>query len=167
MNFEELRNMPVPALLGLYGKLLTELNNRKILRTNNLLGDYAEYLVKEARGLRQAEKSNKGYDLVDDSRLRYEVKARRITQAKGKRELGAIRNLEAQQPLFDFLAGVLFNEDFSIYKACLVPFNVVKEHAKPCGYQHACKFQLHDYIWDIQGVRDITNEVKRTVNLLN
>jgi len=143
--------------------MLMELHDRGILRTNNLLGDYAEHLVAEAMGLRREKCSNKGYDLVDESERKYEVKARRMTEATGARELGAFRNLDA--PQFHLLAGVLFNKDFSVYKACLVPAEIVREKAIPCGYQHSRKFHLRDSVWEIPEVRDITVELIRAANV--
>jgi len=87
-----------------------------------------EYLVVNALGLKRVPQSTKGYNAVDKENRKYEIKSRRLTQDNPSRMLSAIRECEAAH--FDFLAGVLFNEDFSLHKACLIPHRARAEKSE-------------------------------------
>src|SRR5688500_16208722 len=100
-------------LLKLYAELMAEMRRRDLVRSSNGPGaDIAEGLVAMALSLTLNAASTAGYDGVDPQGRKIEVKCRRITPHNGSRQLSAIRNLESAH--FDFLAGVLFNEDFSV-----------------------------------------------------
>ena len=60
---------------------------------------------------------------MDSNGRRYEIKGRRITRHNSSTQMSVIRQLDACR--FDFLVGVLFEEDFSVRRACVVPHNVV------------------------------------------
>ena len=84
------------ALLALYATILDELRDRGIVRsTNNPVGDYAEYLVATALGLRLADNATSGFDAIGPDDLLYQVKARRLTPRNPSRQLGFIRGLDA------------------------------------------------------------------------
>ena len=146
-------------LLKLYTELLTELRSRGIVRTSNGPGaDVAEGLVAKALSLTLNAASTAGYDGIDPNGRKIEVKCRRLTRHNDSRQLSAIRNLESAH--FDFLAGVLFNEDFSVMKAALIPFQVVKDQAVFVKHTNGWKFVLRDSIWTLPGVEDITSRLK-------
>jgi hypothetical protein len=146
-------------LLKLYTELMTELRSRGIVRTSNGPGaDVAEGLVAKALSLTLNSSSTAGYDGIDPDGRRIEVKCRRLTRHNSSRQLSAIRNLESAH--FDFLAGVLFNEDFSVMKAALIPFSVVKDHAVFVKHTNGWKFVLRDGIWTLPEVEDITGRLK-------
>jgi hypothetical protein len=158
----DLNSMSVRALLNLYTLVLQELTAREAIRsTNNPVSDYAEYLVVKALGLTRAAKSTKGYDAEDPAGKRYEIKGRRITAHNPSRMLSAIRDCEAGH--FDFLGGVLFKEDFSLYRACLVPFSTVLSTAKYRKHVNAHIFELKDTAWKIPGVVDITDKIMHVI----
>jgi hypothetical protein len=93
------------------------LRARKTIRSaNNPVADYAEGLCAKALNLKLANKSTTGYDGTDPNSKKIEVKARRIAKENGSRQLSAIRGIGSQH--FDFLAGVLFNADFSALAGC-------------------------------------------------
>ena len=147
-------------LLKLYTELMAELRTRGIVRTSNGPGaDVAEGLVAKALSLTLNTSSTAGYDGVDPQGRKVEVKCRRLTQFNNSRQLSAIRNLEKAH--FDFLAGVLFKEDFSVMKAALIPYDVVKEHAVFVKHTNGWKFVLSDSIWALPGVEDITERLKQ------
>jgi hypothetical protein len=126
-------------LLVLYGRVLDTLRSRGTTRSaNNPVADYAEGLCKKALNLTLAPKSATGYDGTDPNRHKIEVKARRITKENGSRQLSAIRGIDSQH--FDYLAGVLFNADFSVMKGCLIPFAVVKEHGTNNEHTNSHRF---------------------------
>ena len=119
---EDLLSLSVKELLSLYAHSLEELRRRGAVRsTNNPAADYAEFLVSKALGLSVAGKSNSGFDATGPDGSRYQIKARRITRHNSSRQLSFIRGLGEDKRPFDHLAGVLFNEDFSVLRACLVP----------------------------------------------
>jgi hypothetical protein len=60
--------------------------------------------------------------------VRFQIKARRITNSPGSRQLSAIRNLAADP--FDHLAAVLFESDFLVHRAALIPIALVKERVQ-------------------------------------
>jgi hypothetical protein len=158
----ELDAMSVRALLNLYTLVLQELTGREVIRsTNNPVSDYSEYLVVKALGLARAAKSTKGYDATDPAGKRYEIKGRRITAHNQSRMLSAIRDCEAGH--FDFLGGILFKEDFSLYRACLVPFSTVLTTAKYRKHVNAHIFEMKDTVWKIPGVVDITDKIMRVI----
>lgn len=57
------------------------------------------------------------------------------------------------------LAAVLFDDEFSVIRAALVPRAIVKERSVYLGYTNSNKFVLRDEIWNASGVRDVTVEI--------
>ena len=60
---------------------------------------------------------------------------------------------------FDVLAGVLFNEDYSVLRAALVPRSVVVDRAKFVEHTNSHKFLLRDDVWKLKGVNDVTENL--------
>jgi len=107
--------MPL-QLLAVHARITDELRSRGITRSvNNPTGDLAEYLFCKAFGWKQAENSNSNVDAIGLDQLRYQIKGRRMTRHNNSRQLSALRDLRDAR--FDFLAGVLFAEDYSV-NAC-------------------------------------------------
>jgi len=155
-HLEALKNR---ELLALYGSILDTLRARNVIRSaNNPLADYAEGLCKRALKLTLASKSTAGYDGIDPSDRTIEIKARRITKENGSRQLSAIRGLEHGH--FDFLAGILFTADFAVWKGCLIPYAVIKQHSTPTVHTNSHRFLLRDAVWSLPGVQDITDSLK-------
>lgn len=155
----DLGQASLAELFQLYTGVLDELLARCIVRsTNNPVADYAEHLVVEALGLSCASKSTKGYDATDPEGRKFEIKARRVTKRNKSRMSSAIRDLESRH--FDFLAGVLFKEDFSFDKACLVPYEVVVSQAIFRGHVNAHVLMLCDSLWFLDGVVDISKAIR-------
>ena len=148
-------------LFGLYGEILGELRGRSIIRsTNNPIADYAELLIENTLGLTRTSKSTKGHDATSDDGTKYEVKARRITSHNSSRQLSALRKLDEGH--FDHLAGILFREDFSVWKGCLIPHDVVLAHSTYRDHTNAWIFQLTDDVWKYPRVVDVTRELLET-----
>jgi hypothetical protein len=147
-------------LLVLYGRVLDKLRERGTTRSaNNPVADYAEGLCAKALNLTLAAKVMTGYDGIDPSGNKIEIKARRITKENGSRQLSAIRGIGDQH--FEYLAGVLFNADFSVFKGCLIPHAVIKEHGTHNQHSNSHRFLLRDSVWLIPGVQDITEALKK------
>ncbi|HZO52698.1 MAG TPA: hypothetical protein VFB63_08275 [Bryobacteraceae bacterium] len=147
-------------ILALYALLMETMRERGLVRSaNGPAADIAEGLVAKAFLLTLNTASTAGYDGVDPSGSKIEVKCRRLTRRNPSRQLGAIRNLEDAH--FDSLAGVLFNEDFSVFRAALIPFHIVKEQATFVAHTNAWKFVLRDTVWSLPGVQDITERLRQ------
>jgi hypothetical protein len=156
----DLCNLSEFELLGLHARAVRELRRRGVIRSsNNPVGDYAEFLVARALGLQLTPKSTTGHDATAPDGLRYEVKARRITGAVGSRQLSAIRKLDEQH--FDVLVGVLFDEDYGVHRACVIPHGTVLECASFQKHTNAWILHLRDEVWSLPGVVDATEQVAR------
>ena len=146
-------------LLNLHGKVLEELRTREIIRSsNNPVGDYAEYIYCQAFGWKLADNSEKDADAVGDDGARYQIKGRRMTRHNASRQLGALRRLPEKN--FDYLAGVLFNEDFTILRAALIPHALVLGNAKYVEATNSCRFLLRDEVWDWPEVEDVSAKLR-------
>jgi hypothetical protein len=150
-------------LLKLHAQVAEELRARGILRSsNNPAGDLAEYLFCRAFNWVLAGKSNANIDAVGKDGRKYQIKGRRITRHNQSRQMSAIRDLAGSH--FDFLAGVLFSEDYTVLRAVIIPHAVVLKHAKYVKRTNSHRFILRDDVWDAPGARDVTSEL-RVVNL--
>ena len=155
----DLSGLPPVALLALHAQVAEELRTRGITRSaNNPTGDLAEYLFCKAFGWQQAGNSHANIDAIGSDGTRYQIKGRRITGYNSSRQLSAIRDLGAAH--FDFLAGVLFSEDYAVMRAALVPYGVAIELATFVERTNSHRFLLRDDVWNIPGVRDVTMELR-------
>lgn len=156
---KDLGESKIPELLRLYTDLLKELANRGIVRSaNNPVAGVGEYLVARALELKPAPLSTKGYNATDSKGKKYEIKSRRLTQSNQSRMLSAIRDCKSGH--FDFLVGVLFNEDFSLYKGCLIPHSIVLLKSTFKEHVNAHILELDDTLWSCEGVIDITKKLR-------
>jgi hypothetical protein len=166
LDHRNLGTLRITELLRLYCEILQELLRREVCRsTNNPLADLSELLVINALSLIANPKSTKGYDAADAAGKRYEIKGRRLTAHNGSRMLSAIRDCHARH--FDYLAGVLYQEDFSLHKACLVPFEIVLRESKYRKHTNAHIFELKDELWATSGVIDISKEIAAALSALD
>jgi hypothetical protein len=148
-------------LLGQFCAILRELRRRGVTRsTNNPVGDIAETLVVRTLKLELVRGSTAGFDAKDASGNRYEIKGRRITAENKSRQMSFIRNLDKNH--FEFLVGVLFDQNFEIARGCIVPLKTVKSIAKHVSHVNGWRIELQDSVWNLAGVLDITAELKKT-----
>lgn len=61
---------------------------------------------------------------------------------------------------FDQLAGVLVDEAFHVFRAALVPVPVVRAKSVHVTHTNSWKFLLRDEVWNLPGVRDVTDELR-------
>jgi hypothetical protein len=156
----DISGLSARQLLKLYADIEEQLRSLKIISSaNNPAGDLAETLFCKAFDWDRADKSQAHYDAKGkvDGKL-YQIKCRRITRFNSSRQLSAIRGLEQAQH-FDVLAGLLLREDYSVYKAALVPHEVVLEHSSFQKHTNSRRFLLVDDIWKIPAVRDVTEQL--------
>jgi hypothetical protein len=155
----DLAQLRPAQLLVLHAQIAEELRARGILRSaNNPTGDLAEYLFCKAFGWKQAGNSSPNIDAVSDDNICYQIKGRRITRHNKSRQLSAIRDFAGRH--FNFLAGVLFTEEYGIFRAALVPYAVVEQRAKFVAHTNSHKFILHDDVWKAPGVQDVTERLR-------
>jgi hypothetical protein len=156
----ELRDLTPPELLVMHAAVSEELRRRGVTRSsNNPVGDLAEHLFCRAFGWKQAPNSMRDADATDAAQMRYQIKGRRLTMHNNSRQLGALRDLPAQG--FDVLAAVLFQEDYRVLRAALIPHTRVVELAKRVERTNSWRFLLRDTIWSVADVRDVTDDLRR------
>lgn len=157
---EKVLAFTVAELLAGHGIILDELRRREVVRSSNSpLSDYAELMFCNAFGWHRENNSAAGHDATDDQGVRYQVKGRRLTRHNKSRQMSAIRNLDSGP--FDYLAGVLVDEDFLVVRAALVPLSVVRARATHVIHTNSARFLLRDDVWADAGVRDVTAELRR------
>ena len=155
----------VKELLELHAAILEELRERKIVRSSNApLGDYAELLFKIAFSWTLEHNASSGHDATDAAGNRYQIKSCRMTQHNGSRQLSFIRRLPDKT--FDFLASALFNADYSIRRAAIVPHVLLEPRCRFSKHTNGWLFKLEDDVWDMPGVRDVTHELKAAAGTL-
>lgn len=155
----EISHLTARDLLALHAKIADELISRGVTRSyNNPTGDFAEYLFCAAFGWKRADKSFANVDAVGQDGARYQIKGRRVTPHNKSRQLGALRDLTGGH--FDFLAGVLFSEDYGITRAAIIPCAVALEQAKFVRRTNSHRFLLRDDVWNTLDVKDVTAELR-------
>lgn len=158
----DLRAHSVAELLALYTQLLSELTARQVLRSsNNPVADYSEWLTARAFGLALAAKSVAGYDAEAADGTRYQVKGRRPTASNRSRQLSFIRGFDGEAEPFDYLVGILFNEDLTVMRAAQIPVATVRQHATWIAHVNGWRFILRDSVWALPAVVDITEPLQR------
>src|ERR1017187_3181626 len=155
----DLAHLGPAQLLALHARLGDELRARGITRScNNPTGDLAEYLFCKAFSWKQIGNSSRNIDAIGSDGTRYQIKGRRMTYYNKSRQLSQIRDLEDAQ--FDYLAGVLFNEDYTVMRAAIIPHAVAIEKSTFVKRTNSHKFILRDEVWDAPEVRDVTPELR-------
>lgn len=145
-------------LLRLNAATLNELRRRDIIQSQNApLGDFAEHLFCRAFGWTQQANSQAGYDAVDENGVTYQIKSRRISARNPSRQLSAIRNIETKP--FDHMAGVLFDENYTLIGAAIVPVAVVIAQATFVAHTNSYRFHLRPGVWEFPDVLDVTDTV--------
>ncbi len=148
-------------LMNLYAEVLIELNQRKVVRTyNSPVGDYAEWLVPEKLGYTLEQNSQKGYDAYDPKTgFRYQIKSRweRGAISVQSRELNVIRNYEDNQ--FDYLIIVIFDSNFGVKEAYMLPHDTIKPYAKYSKHQNG-------YLLVAKGAVLVDHRTKNIADLL-
>ena len=118
--------------------------------------DYAEALIAEVlHGNRVLSRVTKGHDVTAPTYGRVEVKCRQLP-ADGRLEQ-RVEVSESKEAGFDFLALVIFNVDFTVRGAALVPYSAV--------WDLVCRRQYHriDYTEALRlpGAKDISQDVRK------
>ena len=157
-KFDGPTQQPVPStgrLLADYRRILAELRDRGVLRTNNALtGDYAEYLVARAFDGELAPNSERSWGVATSDGRRIQVKAR-ISPAgsdAGTRQLSVIRTWG-----FHELAILLFADDYTLRQAALVPVEVAKQRARFVKHVNGYRLNANAALFATESVTDVTD----------
>lgn len=155
----DLASLTSVELLTSHTQIADELRKRGILRSsNNPTGDLAEYLFCKAFHWKQHNNSKCNVDATGEDGLRYQIKGRRPTRYNNSRQISAIRDIHGEH--FDFLAGVIFSEEYLVERAAIIPHGVVRARAVFVVRSNSYKFFLSDDVWDAPDVRDVTTELR-------
>ena len=153
-----LDKMSTGRLLKLFADIIETLYRRRVIRTsNNPAADYAEYLVCRTLNLERAGASEKGHDATDRKGQKYEIKARRMTPHNKPTRFSAIRQLDEHH--FDYLVAVLFENDFKVSRASIIPYDEVERVAFWQQHVNAHIMPISDTIWELASAKDITNKL--------
>jgi hypothetical protein len=123
-------------LVALWAATMTELRRRELVRSsNNPVADIAESLAAKMLGLTLEGQSTAGYDAVDDSGVRYQIKARRLTAHNTSRQLSFLRNLDSQP--FDVLLALIFDDGLQLQEMWKIPHSVIHKYARWSAHANA------------------------------
>jgi hypothetical protein len=151
-----LNTLSIGDLLRLHDSLLEELRDRGVVRSsNNPVADYTEWLCAQKLGLFLVGKSSAGFDAHDTSGNRVQIKGRRVTRHNKSVQLSQLRKL-ADNP-FDLLLGVVFNSDFTVAYAGLVPLSMVIENSTYRSHTNAHVFHMKRELLTDPRARDVTD----------
>ena len=139
-------------LLGQSTSILRELITRNVLRTaNSPTGDYGEWLISTALGLKLSKVCTKGYDAIDNEEKQIQIKSLRVPYG-GREEdvyslqLSAIRSLDE----FDFLICVVFSYYYEYIRLVIkVPCDELRSivdarEQQKNGYTNSYIFHVRD-----------------------
>jgi len=155
MRSDDLRVQSPAGLLVTYASVLHLLHSHGVVRSfNSPVGDIAEWIVSKKLNLTLAGKSAKSYDATDPTGRTYQIKGRWLAGKNRSRQLGAIRNLSSDP--FDFLAAVMFDGDFQVEYAAVIPVQVVREKSKYVQHSNSWRFSFTKSLLSSPGVQDIT-----------
>ncbi|MBN2096567.1 hypothetical protein JW752_04210 [Candidatus Peregrinibacteria bacterium] len=136
---------------------MNELKRRGVIRTfNNPVADYAEWLVAQKLKLNLETNSQAGYDAKNSKNVRFQIKCRRLHPDNQSRQLGVIRNLDANE--FDYLIGVIFNKDFSVKEVYQIPHKIINNYASHSPHQNGYILQLRGNILKDPLTKDISSK---------
>ena len=152
----DLANMSEIELLQTHGYVIDELIRRGVAKTrNNPIGDYSEWLICRRFYLDMKANSKASFDAIDDNGIRYQIKSRRSEEKSV--QFSAIRNLEHKG--FDFVIALVFNYDYSIRFAVMIPHEVIPSLARYQPHVNGYNLILTDKNIKLDGVTDILSEL--------
>lgn len=143
----------IKGILQQYSAILTKLKSIDVLRTNNIVGEYGEWLVENKLGYTRVKQNNVGYDAIDGS-TKYQIKSRlHLDNTKNNyQEMGAVDLSKGQY--FDYMIAIVFDKNFDIEEAYKIPFNTIKALSKDGAYRIKVKLSNIDYKIDITSLLD-------------
>ncbi len=134
MNLKELNNKEI---INLYSNIITELKERKIIRTKNLLGDLGEFLAIEhycniagLPNLQAAPPGTQNIDAISRKGERYSIKSTSGNLTSVFYGLNDPDSTEEELHKFEFVIVVLFSDEFKLNKILEVPWPLFLKHKR-------------------------------------
>lgn len=158
MRCDDPGSLPGGLLIG-YAVALRGLRAHGVIRSfNSPVSDIAEWIVSEKLHLTLTPMSNRSHDATDASGARYQIKARWCPSTIRSKQLGAVRDL-ALNP-FEFLVAVIFDADFIVDYAAVIPLAVVQQRSRYVARTNSHRLSFPRSVLRLSGVRDITAELR-------
>jgi hypothetical protein len=124
-------------LVGVYGLWLNELRNRKMIRTQNVVGELGEYIAikhysSTARlpTLQAALTSTQNIDAISRNGERYSIKATTTKTTGVFYGLNDPNDTRQEQQKFEYVIIVCFNKDYSIHKILELNWDLFIKHKR-------------------------------------
>jgi hypothetical protein len=148
--------MPMENLIELWKKYnqYTEKISIELGRTNNVVGEFAEYLVNLYLEGTLLKISGSGADIQANDGKLYQVKSRKIKNNNLATQLNVIRSWD-----FDYLVVVLFNQRGEVIKAINAPRDVAKEYGKRNTHQNGWVITTSSRFFNDKRNSDITSHL--------
>ena len=102
--------------------------------------------------------SNRSHDAIDATGARYQIKARWCQGTNRSKQLGAVRDV-ASNP-FEFLVAVIFDSDFIVDYAAVIPLAVVQQLSRYVARTNSYRLNFPRNVLRLPSVRDITPELQ-------
>lgn len=137
-DYSELLNNKKPAeLISMYGQILRELRNKGVIRTNNLVGEFGEYIsidyYNKTPGLPRlipAPIGAKNVDALSSQGERYSIKATTTKTTGAFRDLSDPTNDEIDKQKFEYVIIVKFNKNIELEKIIELEWELFLKHKK-------------------------------------
>ena len=134
-----------------YNKYANKLS-KALGRTNNIVGEYAEYLAHKYYGGRLLEISGASADIEALNGKLYQVKARKIKGTTSS-QLSIIRSWD-----FDYLVVILFEPSGAIKQAIEVPVEIAQKYGAVNSHQNGWVITTSQSFLNNNDVIDLTGE---------
>ena len=134
MHLKELNNKEI---INVYSNIISELKERKIIRTKNLLGDLGEFLTIDhycntagLPNLQAAPPGTQNIDAISRKGERYSIKSTSGNLTSVFYGLNDPDSTEEESQKFEFVIVVLFSDDFKLNKILEVPWPLFLKHKR-------------------------------------
>ena len=133
----EIDKLETTHLIKIYSQIISELKDRKVIRTKNLIGEMGEYLVidhyNKTPGLQKltiAAPGTKSIDAVCREGKRYAIKSTSSKLTSIFYGLNSPGSTEPDSQLFEYVILAIFNNDFTLSKIVELTWEQFIEHKK-------------------------------------
>ena len=133
----ELGKLSSAELIEKYSQIISHLKERKIIRTKNLLGDLAEYLVIDYYtktpnliNLQAAPAGTKNIDAISRLGERYSIKATTGNLTGSFWGLNPPNDTASENQKFEYLIVACFDDNYKLKKILQANWSVFLEHKK-------------------------------------
>ena len=124
-------------IISLYSELITELKNRSIIRTKNLLGDLGEYLAihhysknPNFPNLQAAPAGTQNVDALSRKGERYSIKSISGNLTSVFYGLNDVDSKDVDAQKFEYVVIVLFSNEFKLLKILELPWALFLENKR-------------------------------------